>query len=490
MFLIPAIDILGGKCVRLKKGDFDRVTDYGDAVDVAEKFKNDGARMLHVVDLDGAKTGKLVNCRTLSKILADKNIDVQFGGGVRTFEDAERLFDLGVKSIILGTSVVFDKNLVKMIVEKFGRRRVFVALDFKNGELAVSGWKKIVKDELNDVIEFLKLMNLRTVVVTDVSKDGMLEGPNFGLFRDFVEIGFRVIASGGISSMDDLLELKKSGLYAAVVGKALYENELDLREANCFLCGRNFLAKRVIPCLDVKNGRVVKGVNFKSLRDIGDPVKLAKFYCDAGADELVFLDISATEDGRKIFLKVIRDIAKEINIPFTVGGGVSSIADIRRLLNAGADKVSIGTAALKNSDLVKSAVNYFGSQCIVVSIDVKKQAGFWKVFVKGGREMTDVDVLDFARKMQDDGVGELLVNSLDRDGTKSGFDIKILSALTKLLNVPIIASSGAGELEDCFEVFEKAGVDAVLAASIFHDGKFSINDVKRFLNKYKINVRL
>ncbi|MDD5750201.1 MAG: imidazole glycerol phosphate synthase subunit HisF [Candidatus Pacebacteria bacterium] len=253
---------------------------------------------------------------------------------------------------------------------------------------------------------------------------------------------------------------------------------------------KNCLAKRIIPCLDVKNGRVVKGTHFRDLRDAGDPVELGKKYCDLGADELVFLDITATLEERKALRDLVGRIAREINIPFTVGGGISSIEDVRNLLLAGADKVSICSAAVRDPGLVKRASEHFGAQCIVISIDAKRSASGWNVYIKGGTESTEVDAIAFAKKMEQLGAGELLVNSLDRDGTKKGFDIELLAKICGLVNIPVIASSGAGSMRDFLDVFQKAKVDAALGATIFHYQEIDLKDLKRFLSQNGLPIRL
>ncbi|MDO8593944.1 MAG: imidazole glycerol phosphate synthase subunit HisF [bacterium] len=250
------------------------------------------------------------------------------------------------------------------------------------------------------------------------------------------------------------------------------------------------LTKRIIPCLDVKDGRVVKGVNFKNLIDAGDPVALGKFYSDEGADELVFLDITATLDNRKTLRNLVERIAREINIPFTVGGGIKSISDIRELLTVGADKISIGSVAVKNPAFVKEASEYFGSQCIVISVDAKKKDSSWEIYINGGRDATGVDAISFAKEMEKLGAGELLVNSLDRDGTKKGFDIDLLNSMCDAVNIPVIASSGAGSARDFVKVFNETNVDAALAASIFHKGNISVRDLKKVLQENNLQIRL
>ena len=250
------------------------------------------------------------------------------------------------------------------------------------------------------------------------------------------------------------------------------------------------LTKRIIPCLDVKDGRVVKGINFANFKDAGDPVELARHYNEQGADELSFLDITASYEDRKIIIDIIKKAAKEVFIPLSVGGGINSVEVIRELLSAGAEKVSIGTAAVKNPDLVKDAANKFGSQAIVLSIDAKRKNNSWTVYIKGGREDANIDALEFAKKMEKNGAGEILLNSIDMDGTKQGYDLELTKLFSEELNIPIIASGGAGNLEDIKEVLMKGKADAALAASIFHYKQYTINDVKKYLRENKIEVRI
>lgn len=249
------------------------------------------------------------------------------------------------------------------------------------------------------------------------------------------------------------------------------------------------LAKRIIPCLDVTDGRVVKGVNFVDLQDAGDPVEIAKQYNEAGADELTFLDITASSDNRDLILDIIESVAKQIFIPLTVGGGVRSPQDVRRLLNVGADKVSINTAAILNPELVKEAASRFGSQCIVVAIDAKRVDDHWEVFTHGGRKSTGLNAIDWAKKMVDYGAGELLVTSMDKDGTKEGFDLELTRKISNNVDVPIIASGGVGNLNHLVDGVKLGGADAVLAASIFHFGEYSIKDAKEFMKQHSIEIR-
>ena len=250
------------------------------------------------------------------------------------------------------------------------------------------------------------------------------------------------------------------------------------------------LAKRIIPCLDVTHGRVVKGVNFVELKDAGDPVEIARRYNDAGADELTFLDITATSDDRDLILHIIEAVASEVFIPLTVGGGVREVGDIQRLLNAGADKVSINTSAVVNPQLVKDAADRYGSQCIVVAIDAKRVDDHWEVFTHGGRKATGLDAVEWAKKMTEYGAGELLLTSMDRDGTKSGFDLPLTRAISDAVAIPIIASGGVGTLQHMVDGVNEGHADAVLAASIFHFGEFSVGEAKRYMQQHGIEVRL
>ncbi|MEP6946696.1 MAG: imidazole glycerol phosphate synthase subunit HisF [Acidobacteriota bacterium] len=250
------------------------------------------------------------------------------------------------------------------------------------------------------------------------------------------------------------------------------------------------LAKRIIPCLDVKDGRTVKGTNFVGLRDAGDPVDLAVRYCAEGADEIVLLDISATNERRKTFGGLIARVAAEINIPFTVGGGISAVDDIGMLLGSGADKVSINTAAVKDPDLITKAAINFGSQCVVLAIDAKETNDGWKVFLNGGREATDLDVVEWARRGVGLGAGEILFTSMNADGTKGGFEIGLTRAISDAVGVPIIASGGAGNMHDFSDIFEIGRADGALAASVFHYGEMAIPKLKAFLASRGIEVRL
>ena len=250
------------------------------------------------------------------------------------------------------------------------------------------------------------------------------------------------------------------------------------------------LKNRIIPCLDVKNGRVVKGINFVDLKDAGDPVEQARIYSDNGADEICFLDITASNENRDTIYEVVKETSKKCFVPLTVGGGVRSVDDINKLLNCGADKVSINTAAVQNPSVVIDSSKKFGSQCIVVAIDAKKNDESWEIFTHGGRNSTGIDAIDFAILMEKNGAGELLVTSMDRDGTQKGYDIDLMSSISSSVNIPVIASGGVGNLDHLAEGIKTGKASAVLAASIFHYGKYSIKEAKEYLDSKGIPVRI
>lgn len=251
------------------------------------------------------------------------------------------------------------------------------------------------------------------------------------------------------------------------------------------------ITKRIIPCLDVKNGRVVKGTNFKNLNDVSSPVELGKYYSDCGADELVFYDITASSDGRQLFTEILTEVAQNIFIPLTVGGGINTIEDFDRVLKCGADKVSVNSGAIKNPDLIKEAAQKYGNQCVVISADVKRVDGEFRVFAKGGREDTGMEAISWIKRCVDNGAGEVVVNSIDTDGVKKGFDLEMLKAVCEVVKVPVIASGGAGSKEDFITLFKEIpDIDAGLAASIFHFGEVQISVLKKTLKENDITVRL
>ena len=484
MLIIPAIDIIGGNCVRLEQGNYSKVKNYNcDPVEVAQNFKEQGASFIHVIDLEGAKAGTPKNFEKIAKISVETVLDIQAGGGIRTFEDAEKMLNNGIKKVILGTSALRNPKLVRKLIKTFGAKRIVVSVDVKDGIVMIEGWTGNSELTLEESFERLEEAGLELLIFTDVKRDGMLNGIDLENVKKVLNKGFKIIVAGGVTSMEDVKQLEELGVYGCIIGKALYEGRIKLPTPNN-------LAKRIIPCMDIKDGRVVKGINFVNLKDAGDPVELGKYYSEMGADELVFLDIMATVNKRETLYDLVRRISENINIPFTVGGGIKSIEDIRMLLNNGADKVSMGSYAVENPDFIKQAAMVFGSQCIVISIDPKRINEKWEVFVKGGRENTNIEALEFAKQMEALGAGELLVNSLDRDGMKNGYDLPLLKEISNTVNIPVIASSGAGSKEDFLEVFTKTNVDAALAASLFHYGEIKISKLKQYLLENNITIRI
>jgi phosphoribosylformimino-5-aminoimidazole carboxamide ribotide isomerase len=490
MKIIPAIDILGGKCVRLFRGDYGQVKKYADdPIEVAKKFENDGAEFLHVIDLDGAKDGESVNQDLILQIANSVNIPIEVGGGIRNLQTVKTYLEGGVNRVLLGTKAVEDPDFLSNLIEEFGPERIVVCIDVKEEKVAIKGWRDITKISYLDFARKLKTLGVTEVLCTDVLKDGTLTVPNFEMYEQLYEFGFNVIAAGGVSTTDSIKKLNAIGLRGAVIGKAIYEGNLSIKDATEATKTISGLAKRIIPCLDVKNGRVVKGVNFKGLKDVGDPVELGKKYSDEGADELTFLDITASKEDRETTYEMVRQVARNVFIPFTVGGGIKTVEDVRKLLECGADKVSIGSAAVINPDLVREASEEFGSQCIVVSVDAKKVQGTYKIFIKGGSEETDLEAVDFCKKVEELGAGEILLNAMDNDGVREGFNIELLKMVTEAVKISVIASGGAGCLEHFLEPLKEDCADAVLAASVFHSGEIQIQQLKKYLEDNSITIR-
>ncbi len=502
LLVLPAIDIIGGKCVRLLRGDYDKQTTYSDdPVETARSFIGSGAKYLHVVDLDGAKGGKPVNTEVIMRLIKEVSVPVQVGGGIRSAEEARAYLDAGAERVILSTTALTNPETIRALIGEYGPGRIAVSVDSKIGFVATDGWKKISAETEDSFLIKLAGMGITTIIYTDITNDGTLQGPNFENIKKILARPFRVMVAGGITTIKDLQKLREMGAYGAIVGKAIYEKTIDIKEAASVIPSPNIVratvkparsvTKRVIACMDIANGRVVKGINFQNVQDTGDPVELGKLYSDKDIDELVFLDINATVENRPTLYELVSRIAKNINIPFTVGGGVRTIQDIKRLLNAGADKVSIGSAAIMNPNLVNEASKEFGSQCIVVSVDPKKEAsGNWEIFIRGGRDATGVDAIKFCKDMEARGAGELLVNSLDRDGTKSGYDLELLQKISESVSVPVIASSGAGTMQHFFEALSAGKADAVLSASLFHSNELEIPDLKKYLSEKDILIRV
>lgn len=489
--LIPAIDLINGQCVRLTKGDYDQKKVYNDnPVEVARNFERLGFKRLHVVDLDGAKSKHIVNDEVLRAITSATSLSVDFGGGIKSSEDIEKAFAAGASMVTVGSIAVTAPELFMQWLDQYGADRLILGADVRHGKISINGWKE---DSTEDLLPFLRKYverGVKNVLCTEISKDGTLQGPATELYRDVMRAypQLHLIASGGVSSNEDIQGLQTAGIPAVVFGKAFYEGRIKVDELPLPHCSG--LAKRIIPCLDVKNGETVKGTNFVNLRSAGDPVALGKAYSDAGADELVFLDITASYEGRKTFTDMVSRVAAEINIPFTVGGGINELSDVERLLGAGADKVSINSAAIRHPQLIDQIAGHYGSQVCVCAIDARLDPDGWHCYVKGGRERVELGLFDWAREVADRGAGEILFTSMDHDGVKQGFANEALARLSEEVSIPIIASGGAGTMQHFRDAFTQGKADAALAASVFHFGEIAIPDLKRYLRQEGINIRL
>jgi len=496
--VIPAIDIREGKVVRLTQGDFSKQITYSNnPVAILKQFIEAGALWIHVVNLDGALTGNFRKNLSypvildLIKLSKQAGIKIQIGGGIRNIEVTEELINRSTDRIILGTVALNDSNVLKFLFKQYGNK-IAIALDCSNRKIRTKGWQFETNLDIFKILSKLENLGIRNFIVTDIMKDGTSTGLDANLFLKLKEKknpNTRIIASGGISSINDI---EKALMCAdgVIVGKALYNGNIALSVFGSFLddLHKSQLVKRIIPCLDVKNGRVVKGIKFKNLQDSGDPVELARHYNNNGADELIFLDISATIEGRKSMLNTIRSVAEEIFIPLTVGGGIKTIEDMTAIIKAGAEKISINSAAIKDPNLITVAAKKFGSQCIVVAIDAKRKGKSWEVYSHSGSKPTGIDVLEWVKTVVDKGAGELLVTSMDRDGTNSGYDLDLIRAIADIVSVPVIASGGAGNKEHFIDAI-KNGAEAVLAASLFHYNRLRIQDLKEFLHNHEIIVR-
>lgn len=504
MQIIPAIDVLNGKVVRLAQGDFTRVTEYDvDPLEMVRAYRKKGVKRVHLVDLSAARSGAC-NERFLELVcVLSREMEVQAGGGMRSLRDIQRLLDAGASAVVVGTLLLRAPAIVRSAVMLFGESRIIGALDVRGDDVRISGWRQGSGYDLDRAIRLAEENGLRQILVTDIACDGMDQGPNISLYEG-LKCRFpamRVIASGGVRDASDVRALCGARCDAVVVGKAILADPSSLTalievQGTVSTCGalspgrRDGLAIRVIPCLDVTGGRVVKGTNFGDLRDAGDPAALARRYSDEGADELVFLDITATSEDRKTVIDLVSKVADAVNIPFTIGGGVRGVADVRALLAAGADKVAVNSAAVRNPQLLADIADEIGRANIVCAIDARRKDGSWRVLVRGGREDTGIDAVCWAQEAVGRGAGELLVTSFDQDGTGGGFDTDLLSRIKEKVSVPVVASGGGGSLDTFVDAVRIGRADAVLAASIFHFGTFSICEVKKALSKASFPVRL
>jgi imidazole glycerol-phosphate synthase subunit HisF len=488
--LLPAIDLRHGRAVRLRQGDAARETVYADdPVALAAAYRDAGVRRVHVVDLDAA-FGEPAQRGLIEKMAAI--LPVQLGGGLRDGAAVAWALAAGCERAVIGSLAAREpEHFRDLALEHPGK--LVPALDVEGGEVRIAGWREGSRRTLAELCALLRGLPCPAVLVTDVERDGMMTGPNFGLTRRVArDSGLPALLSGGVHRLADLEEAARSpGIAGVIVGRALYEEAFTIEEAlektaggAPALPGKSNLARRVIPCLDVKNGRVVKGVRFENLADQGDPAESALRYAGQGADEIVFLDITAAPEGRDTDVGWVRRTAEQVFIPLTVGGGVRSEEDARRLLLAGADKVGVNSAAVENPELLAQLSRRFGSQCVVLSVDARRRSDLsdigWEVVTNGGRRATGRDALAWIREGVERGAGEILLTSIDRDGTQDGYDLDLLAAVTAAVDVPVIASGGAGTPEHLAAGLA-AGAAAVLAASIFHQGTYTVGEVKRQL---------
>jgi len=494
MKILPAIDIMAGQCVRLTKGEFSTKKVYStDVLAMAKKFQDLGAPIIHVVDLEAAKTGQPVNFELITKIIKVAKVPVQVGGGIRSLKTAKLYFRVGAQRIVVSTEAVNDRNFIVDLIKQFGRQRVVIAVESKKRKVVVEGWQKTSGKNYLDFAKELKFLGVTEVLFTDTGRDGSLTEPNYGAIGKLVELGFNVIASGGVATLEAIEKLKQLGVTGAVVGKAVYENRLNLIQAIKAAKPKSNLSKRIIPCLDVKNGVVVKGVRFGNHKVVGKIIDCARSYSEQGADELVFYDITASPEARTVSIDWVRQVAKVINIPFCVAGGIASVKDAREILQNGADKVSINSPALKTPMLINELVSEFGSQCVVVGIDSFGQNGeyFAKQYTGDPKKtkLTKWKTLDWAKEAQRRGAGEIVLNSMSQDGVRQGYDVKQLKEMSAAIDIPVIASGGAGSLKDFRDVFVKTDVQGALAASVFHSGNMRIKILKKYLSINNIPIR-
>jgi len=486
MQLIPSLDLLNGRVVRLTRGDFDTARVYGEPEAVLDALDVPRGARLHVVDLEASRSGRPIETGIVTR-LAQRDLVVQVGGGIRSLDDARRWLDCGAERIVVGTIAANAPALLASLVGAFGPERVVPAVDLRDGVVRVAGWEREADATLAEIFARLESLAIPEALVTDIARDGALRGPSFALYRELQRLTrMKIIASGGVSTTSDVVSLARiPNISGCVIGKALLERHIDLAAARARVAVPNAIPERVIPCLDARDGRVVKGVAFTNIRDAGDPVACAIRYEEEGADELVMLDISATDRGTGTALDTVRRVADALFIPLTVGGGVRTIADFRAMLQAGADRVAINSAALRRPELIRECAEEFGVQAVVVSCDAKDG----RAVMRSGREITDVDVVDWCRRAEELGAGEILLTSIDRDGTNRGFDLELLRAVTAAVGIGVIASGGAGRVEDFRDAIETGGARAVLAASLFHDRVLTVAEVKRYLDSQGIPIR-
>ena len=423
-------------------------------------------------------------------------VDVQFGGGVRSEDDAAELLSSGVARVVLGTAALEEPALAGRSARRWPGR-VAVGLDYRAREDGVAeaqaqGWLAGSGRSVSELLELWGAEPLGAVVVTEVARDGTLEGPDVEALAALLHrTALPLVASGGVGATQDLYRLahlQANGRRLAGRDRGQGAGRAPFQRGGGTGRMRNV---RLIPCLDVTQGRVVKGVRFVDLTDEGDPVELAARYDAEGADEVTFLDITASSDGRDTMVDVVARTAEQVFIPLTVGGGVRVADDARRLLRAGADKVAVNTAAVERPALVRDIADEFGGQCAVVAIDARArgEGAGWQVYTHGGRTPTGRDAVAWASACAANGAGEILLTSMDRDGTRDGFDLALTRAVVDAVDVPVVASGGVGRLQDLVDGALDGGADAVLAASIFHRREFTIGEAKAYMAERGVSVR-
>lgn len=487
MDLLPALDLRGGKVVRLLRGADGQRTEYAlDPRAVIEDLAAASCAWLHLVDLDAA-FGEAPQHTLVAELVAlarARGLAVELGGGLGSEQAVAGALALGCARVIVGSLAAREPARFAALCRAFPGR-VVPAVEAEGEEVRTAGWREGAALSLAALCATLRGLPCPAVLVTDVARDGALCGPSLALARRVGGLtGLPVLASGGVASLADLRALARLPEVAgAVVGRALYEGAFSLAEALVAAArGPSELTRRVIPCLDVAGGRVVKGVRFLDLVDHGDPAEAALRYAGEGADEIVFLDITASAEGRGTALGWVEKVAEKLFVPFTVGGGVRSVEDARALLLAGADKVALNTAAVERPALLTELATTFGAQCVVLAIDARRRAPGegWEVVTHGGRKPTGRDALAWSREGVEAGAGEILLTSMDGDGTQAGYDLPLIRAVAEAVPVPVIASGGAGAVEHLAEALA-AGAAAVLAASIFHQRQTTVGAVKREL---------
>jgi cyclase len=511
MDLLPAIDLRGGRVVRLLRGDDRRRTAYSECpVEVLSDFAAAGARWVHVVDLDAAfgEPPQRAPVEELAAAARGLGVRVELGGGLGDEAAVAWALTAGCERAVVGSMAAREPERFGALARTHPGRLV-PAVDVGGEAVRVAGWRERAGRPLVEVCGALRGLPCPAVLVTDVERDGALDGPNLPLARRVAEAtGLPALLSGGVTGLDDLLRAAETpGIGGAVVGRALYEGRFTVQEAlaaceSARACRDarplvSGLTVRVIPCLDVSGGRVVKGVRFQDLRDLGDPAEAARRYAEQGADEIVFLDIDAAPEARATALDWVRRAAERVFVPLAVGGGVRAVDDARALLSAGADKVGVNTAAAERPELLAELARRFGSQCVVLSIDARRSgaaghgtgsAPAWEVVTHGGRRGTGRDALRWAVEGVERGAGEILLTSIDADGTRGGYDLDLVRRVSAAVPVPVIASGGAGGPAHLAQALE-AGAAAVLAASIFHQGTWTVAAVKEELARRGFPVR-